>query len=82
MWSLLTLVAVHVSLRRVSDPLDLPQLSHPRTRMAALLLKNIPRGLDSELLNQYFFSRGGEVKEIQASDGLREAIVEFEDPSG
>ena len=47
-----------------------------------ILVKDIPRGLSSEVIKQYFFSRGGEIKAFQSYENGRKAILEFEDSTG
>ena len=47
-----------------------------------ILVDNIPRGLGSEVIRQYFFARGGEIKAFRCYENGRKAILEFEDSGG
>ena len=47
-----------------------------------ILVEDIPRGLSGEIISQYFFSRGGDIKAFRLFEGGRKALVEFEDTSG
>ena len=46
----------------------------------AVAVKGFPRGISEEVLSQYLFSQGGEIKNLKIEGD--EAIVEFEDTSG
>lgn len=53
-----------------------------KSSTSAIVVKDIPRGVSEEILNQYFFSRGGEIKQLTFCGEKREATIEFEDSSG
>ena len=48
--------------------------------LLAIAVKGVPRGVSEEVLSQYFFSQGGEIKNLKIEG--EKAIVEFEDTSG
>ena len=45
-------------------------------------MKEIPQGLDSEVIKQYFFSRGGEIRTYRYYAEEKKVFLEFEDPEG
>lgn len=57
-------------------------MSDLKSSASAIVVKDIPRGVGEEVLSQYFFSRGGEIKQLTFCDERKEATIEFEDSSG
>ena len=75
-----TVCAVGSEHRKVMSGLQKSSSSRPQS--GVVLVKDIPRGLSGEVVSQYFFSRGGEMKTFQMDENKRSALVEFEDTSG
>lgn len=48
----------------------------------SIVVQDIPHGLSGEVIRQYFFSQGGEIRAFRMCSDERRAFVEFEDPSG
>lgn len=48
----------------------------------SIVVKGIPLGLSGDVIRQYFFSRGGEIRAFRMCADERRAFVEFEDPLG
>ena len=57
-------------------------MSDLKSSASAIIVKDVPRGVSEEILSQYFFSRGGEIKQLTFCGERREATIEFEDSSG
>lgn len=49
---------------------------------AGIVVESVPHGLSSDVVRQYFFSRGGEIKAFRMHADERKAFVEFENSSG
>jgi hypothetical protein len=44
-----------------------------------VVVEDIPRGLSVEVIKQYLFSKGGEIRAFHVCEGGKKARVEFED---